>query len=140
MAAAIAHAENRLAEAMTLLPGLPKSVLPAFLPVSLTGLYLKRIAEAPDAPLAVSPLRRQLTMWWTARRWGSTSPEPSSARIRFLLQAIAATAQRAPSGFRSLARGYARIMPKSNRYEPHGSPRRRSGIPAFAGMTARIGG
>ena len=67
---AIAHAENRLAQAMTLLPGLPKPVLPAFLPVSLTGLYLKRIAAAPDAPLSVSPLRRQFTLWWTARRWG----------------------------------------------------------------------
>jgi hypothetical protein len=45
-------------------------VLPAFLPVSLTGLYLKRISRHPNAPLAVSPLRRQLTMWWTAKRWG----------------------------------------------------------------------
>jgi phytoene synthase len=70
VAAALGHAENRLAQAMTLLPELPKPVLPAFLPVSLTGLYLKRIAKHPDAPLAVSPLRRQLTMWWTAKRWG----------------------------------------------------------------------
>ena len=67
---ALGHARNRLAQAMTLLPGLPKPILPAFLPVSLTGLYLKRIAAAPDAPLAVSPMRRQFTMWWTARRWG----------------------------------------------------------------------
>ena len=67
---AIGHAEIRLSQAMTLLPDLPKSVLPAFLPVSLTGLYLKKIAKAPDQPLSVSPLRRQLTMWWTARRWG----------------------------------------------------------------------
>jgi 15-cis-phytoene synthase len=67
---AIAHAGNRLAQAMALLPDLPASLLPAFLPVSLTGLYLKRIAAAPDAPLAVSPLRRQFTMWWTAKRWG----------------------------------------------------------------------
>ena len=67
---AIGHAENRLAQAMTLLGGLPQSVLPAFLPVSLTGLYLKRISRHPNAPLAVSPLRRQLTMWWTAKRWG----------------------------------------------------------------------
>jgi phytoene synthase len=70
VAAALGHAENRLAQAMTLLPELPKPVLPAFLPVSLTGLYLKRIAKHPDAPVAVSPLRRQLTMWWTAKRWG----------------------------------------------------------------------
>ena len=67
---AVGHAENRLAQAMTLRPDLPKSVLPAFLPVSLTGLYLKKIAKHPDMPLAVSPLRRQLVMWWTARRWG----------------------------------------------------------------------
>ena len=70
MRGAVGHAENRLAQAMTLLPGLPNSVLPALLPVSLTGLYLKRIARAPDAPLSVSPLRRQVTMWWTAKRWG----------------------------------------------------------------------
>ena len=62
-------AQNRLAQAMTLLPGLPKSVLPAFLPVSLTGTYLKRIEKAPDAVLNVSPLKRQFVMWWTARRW-----------------------------------------------------------------------
>lgn len=70
VAEAIGHAENRLAQAMTLLPGLLKSVLPAFLPVSLTGLYLKKIAAHPDAPLSVSPLRRQWHMWWTAKRWG----------------------------------------------------------------------
>lgn len=67
---AVDHAGNRLAQAMTLLPQVPKAVLPAFLPVSLTGLYLKRIARSPDTPLAVSPLRRQLTMWWAAKRWG----------------------------------------------------------------------
>jgi phytoene synthase len=67
---AISHAEKRLAEAMALLPALPKSILPAFLPVSLTRTYLQRIAKAPDAPLNVSPLKRQLVMWWTARRWG----------------------------------------------------------------------
>lgn len=68
--AAVGHAQNRLAQAMTLLPELPRTVLPAFLPVSLTGLYLTRIDADPDRPLAVSPLRRQFTMWWTARRWG----------------------------------------------------------------------
>ncbi len=67
---AIGHAENRLAQALTLRPDLPSAVLPAFLPVSLTGLYLKRIAAAPDTPLRVSPVRRQATLWWTARRWG----------------------------------------------------------------------
>jgi phytoene synthase len=70
VAGGIAHARKRLAEAMALLPGLPKSVLPAFLPVSLTETYLNRIAKAPDEMLSVSPLKRQLVMWWTARRWG----------------------------------------------------------------------
>ena len=63
-------ARKRLAEAAALLPSLPKAVLPAFLPVSLTGTYLNRIAKAPDQMLNVSPLKRQLVMWWTARRWG----------------------------------------------------------------------
>lgn len=67
---AISHAENRLSQAMLLLNDLPKSLLPAFLPVSLTGLYLKSLAAAPDAPLQVSALRRQWHMWWTAKRWG----------------------------------------------------------------------
>lgn len=67
---AIAHARKRLAEAQALIPALPKSVLPAFLPVSLTDTYLKRIEKAPGAVLSVSPLKRQLVMWWQARRWG----------------------------------------------------------------------
>ena len=67
---AIAHAEKRLGEFEALRPKLPVSVLPAFLPVSLTGMYLKRIAKKPDEMLMVSPLRRQIMMWWTARRWG----------------------------------------------------------------------
>lgn len=67
---AIAHAVHRLGEALALVPALPRALLPAVLPLSLTSLYLKRIAAAPDVPLSVSSLRRQLTMWWTARRWG----------------------------------------------------------------------
>jgi len=70
VAGAVFHARKRLAEAEKLLPALPKSVLPAFLPVSLTALYLGKIAKAPDEMLNVSPLRRQILMWWTARRWG----------------------------------------------------------------------
>lgn len=70
VAAAVAHAQNRLAQALTLLPDLPKSVLPAFLPLSLTRTYLRAVEKHPDRPLAVSPLKRQLVMWWTARRWG----------------------------------------------------------------------
>lgn len=67
---ALAHAEKRLSEALALVPALPKSVLPAFLPLSLTAAELKAIAKAPDHPRLSSPLRRQLTMWWTARKWG----------------------------------------------------------------------
>lgn len=67
---AIAHARQRLEEARALIPALPKSLLPAFLPVSVTGTCLKRIAAAPDAELRLSPLTRQLLMWWQARRWG----------------------------------------------------------------------
>lgn len=67
--AAIAHARKRLLETRALLPSLPKSVLPAFLPVSLTAAYLKQIAKAPDLMLSVSPLKRQVLMWWTARSW-----------------------------------------------------------------------
>ena len=67
---AIAHAEKRLAEFEALRPALPKSVLPAFLPLSLTGTYLKKISRAPAEVLNVSPLKRQFTLWWTARRWG----------------------------------------------------------------------
>lgn len=70
VAGAIAHAEKRLAEFEALRMKLPKSVLPAFLPVSLTGIYLKALRRTPDQPLPVSPLKRQLLMWWTARRWG----------------------------------------------------------------------
>ncbi|WP_395662524.1 phytoene/squalene synthase family protein [Aestuariivirga sp.] len=65
--AAIAHAEKRLAQAMALLPSVPKPLLPAFLPVTLTATYLKAIRHRPDEPLRVSPLKRQWVMWWTAR-------------------------------------------------------------------------
>lgn len=41
---------------------------PAFLPASLTDLYLRRIENAPDQPLAVTQFRRQLTLWYHARR------------------------------------------------------------------------
>jgi phytoene synthase len=66
--AAIAHARTRLTESLALLPGLPKTLLPAFLPVSLTESFLNSIARRPDSPLSVSPLRRQFTLWRTARR------------------------------------------------------------------------
>ena len=66
--AAIDHARQRLQQARDLLPGLAKPLLPAFLPVGLTSLYLDRIATAPDRPLTVSQFRRQLSLWWHARR------------------------------------------------------------------------
>lgn len=65
---AIAHARTRLAEARALQSKLNSSALPAFLPVSLTGLYLDRIAGAPDRPLSVTQFRRQIALWYHARR------------------------------------------------------------------------
>ena len=59
-AAAIAHARRRLGQARALRGTIAPDARPAFLPVSLTGLYL-----ANPAP---SQFRRQLTMWWSARR------------------------------------------------------------------------
>lgn len=54
-----AHARKRLAEARAAARDLPTSLLPAFLPVALTELYLK------GQP---SQFRRQLLLWWAARR------------------------------------------------------------------------
>jgi phytoene synthase len=68
LAMAIRHARKRLAEARALRPKLAVAVLPAFLPVGLAGLYLDRIARAPDTPLDVSQFRRQITLWYHARR------------------------------------------------------------------------
>ena len=68
--AAIAHASKRLAEAMALIPHLPKPVLPAFLPLSLVAGDLKAVARAPDNPRLALPLKRQLSLWWAARKWG----------------------------------------------------------------------
>lgn len=52
-----AHARKRLAEARAI--GIPPLALPAFLPASLTELYL-------DHP-TTSQFRRQITLWWAAR-------------------------------------------------------------------------
>lgn len=65
--AAVSHARKRLAESRALRPKLGSSVLPAFLPVSLTELYLDRLARAPDRPLSVTQFRRQITLWYHAR-------------------------------------------------------------------------
>ncbi len=68
VAAAIAHARKRLSEARALIPTLPRSVLPAFLPASLTGAYLRSVERHPDRPQPVSQFRRQLSLWWSARQ------------------------------------------------------------------------
>ena len=65
---AIAHARKRLAEARALRANLQSSLLPAFLPASLTDLYLRRIEAAPEKPLAVTQFRRQITLWYHAGR------------------------------------------------------------------------
>jgi len=59
-AAAIGHARRRLAEARALRDTIPVTALPAFLPASLTDLYLR----SPEP----SQFRRQVRMWWAARR------------------------------------------------------------------------
>ena len=68
LAEAIIHARKRLNESRALRSAIPDGALPAFLPVSLTSLYLGGIARAPNAPADVSQFRRQLTMWWYARQ------------------------------------------------------------------------
>jgi len=56
------QAERRLAEARALRHTVPSAALPAFLPVSLTTLYLGRKRAE------ISRFRRQLRLWWSARR------------------------------------------------------------------------
>lgn len=60
------HAVRRLAEARSLEATVPVKALPAFLPVSLTDLYLKKLARPGFNPLRsvaeVSQLRRQLRL------------------------------------------------------------------------------
>ena len=60
-----AHARKRLSEAEALLGAIPTPAMPAFLPVSLTRLYLSRIERG--GRLEVSQFRRQITLWWAAR-------------------------------------------------------------------------
>jgi 15-cis-phytoene synthase len=59
------HARKRLKEARALIGSIPALALPAFLPASLTELYLRRI-ERGRTP-EVSQLRRQVALWWAAR-------------------------------------------------------------------------
>jgi phytoene/squalene synthetase len=60
-----AHARKRLNEAQALQGTIPVSAMPAFLPVSLTRLYLSRIEHG--GTLEVTQFRRQITLWWAAR-------------------------------------------------------------------------
>lgn len=66
--AAASHAEKRLAEARALRATIPHEALPAFLPASLAGLYLRQTLRAPETYTEVSQVRRQLALWWSARR------------------------------------------------------------------------
>jgi phytoene synthase len=59
------HARKRLKEAHALQGTIPDLAMPAFLPVSLTRLYLSRIESG--GTLEVTQFRRQITLWWAAR-------------------------------------------------------------------------
>jgi 15-cis-phytoene synthase len=59
------HARKRLTEARALHGDIPAPAMPAFLPASLTELYLRRIERGSTRE--VSQLRRQFTLWWAAR-------------------------------------------------------------------------
>lgn len=65
------HARKRLAEAREKAWLVPKTALPAFLPASLTDLYLKRLdglgAKAIDTVAEVPQWRRQWRLYWQAR-------------------------------------------------------------------------
>lgn len=72
MAGAISHARRRLAEARELAARIPSAALPAFLPASLTDLYLDRLDRFGEKALTtvteVSQFRRQWRLWWMARQ------------------------------------------------------------------------
>jgi phytoene synthase len=59
------HARKRLNEAKALHETIPASAMPAFLPASLTKLYLSRIEHG--GTLEVTQFHRQITLWWAAR-------------------------------------------------------------------------
>jgi 15-cis-phytoene synthase len=65
---AIAHASRRLAEARAAMAVVPQHAFAAFLPARLTPLYLSAVEKAPDAPVPPSQFRRQLSLWWSAKR------------------------------------------------------------------------
>jgi len=57
---AASHARRRLGEARAAAGAIPEAALPAFLPVSLTELYLRRSEP--------TQFRRQIALWFAARR------------------------------------------------------------------------
>ena len=71
VAGAIGHVRRRLAEARALTGRIPSAALAAFLPVSLTDLYLDRLERLGEKALTtvaeVSQFRRQWRLWWMAR-------------------------------------------------------------------------
>ena len=60
------HAATRLDEARKL--KVDPQLLPAFLPASVTTLYLKAVSRNPTLPQPISPVRRQFAIWWSATR------------------------------------------------------------------------
>lgn len=60
-----AHARKRLNEARALLGAVPAQALPAFLPASLTELYVKRVESG--GALEITQFHRQAILWWAAR-------------------------------------------------------------------------
>ena len=66
--AAIDHAASRLAEARARRGDVATALLPALLPVRMTGLMLARVRAGSDRPAQPSHFRRLLSMWWAARR------------------------------------------------------------------------
>ena len=72
VAAVVAHARTRLGAARALRQTVPRTALPAFLPVSLTDLYLDRAARLGEAaraqPVEISQFRRQARLWSKAQQ------------------------------------------------------------------------
>lgn len=66
--AAAVHGLRRLAEARGQLAAIPVAALPAFLPAGLAGLHLERVMADGEKAGPPSQFRRQIWLWWTARR------------------------------------------------------------------------
>lgn len=75
--AARAHLKAAAGAISAFPPDEGRTLTPAFLPLSLIDGDLKALARAKDpfrAVTGLSPLRRQLTLWWAARRAGAGKP------------------------------------------------------------------